>query len=202
MARRYYSRRRTKNDTSHFIIVALLLLGLAGLLTQFPLFSNVNLQFVALILAGIGIAFGIAILLYFSQKEKKRKRALTLSQIDSMTGVEFEYYLGDLLKSQSYKVQYIPMTGDFGTDIIAEKDHRRYSIQAKRYHGKVGPPAIQQAVTALKVYKCDQAIVITNSYFTKEAKELAKYNDCKLIDRSELTDWILEFQKSKPKLIG
>ncbi|HVZ58130.1 MAG TPA: hypothetical protein VG935_00040 [Patescibacteria group bacterium] len=42
---------------------------------------------------------------------------------------------------------------------------------------------------------------MTNSYYTREAKELAKYNDCQLIDRDSLTDWILKFQKSKVKLI-
>jgi restriction system protein len=201
MAKRYYSRRKS-SDTSQVFIVLLIILGLAGLVTKYISSFTLDILSLVFILGVFIIIIGLSVLFYLSRKDKRRRRALTLSHVDQMTGVEFEQYLGDLLKSQGYSVKFTPLSGDFGTDIIAEKEHIKYSIQAKRYKERVGPPAIQQAVAALKVYKCDKAIVITNSFFTKEAKELAKYNDCTLIDREELTDWIFKFQNSKVKVIG
>lgn len=200
MAKRYY-RRKKSSEFSRLLIGVVILVGFVGLISN--LLPRTNLPIVALtIIASIFvIVVGLSILLYVSYKNKKRLRAFTLSHVDDMTGVEFEQYLGDILKSQGYSVKYTPTTGDFGTDIIAQKAKKRYSIQAKRYREKVGPPAIQQAVTALKVYQCDQAIVVTNSYYTKEAKELAKYNDCQLIDRDLLADWIFKYQKTKVKFL-
>lgn len=38
-------------------------------------------------------------------------------------------------------------------------------------------------------------MVVTNSYFTREAKSMAEYNNCELIDRDKLADWVVEFQR-------
>ena len=66
------------------------------------------------------------------------------------------------------------------------KDGIRYGVQVKRHKGVVGANAVRQAVTALNLYDCDRAIVITNSYFSKTAIRLALSNDCILLDRDFL----------------
>jgi restriction system protein len=41
------------------------------------------------------------------------------------------------------------------------------------------------------MYDAEQAWVVTNSYFTKQATKLAEINDVYLIDRDELLNMIL-----------
>ena len=41
------------------------------------------------------------------------------------------------------------------------------------------------------MYDADEAWVVTNSYFTKQALKLAEINEVYLIDRDELIDMIL-----------
>jgi restriction system protein len=61
-------------------------------------------------------------------------------------------------------------------------------VQAKRYGYKncVSLSAVQEVYGAKAYYRANQAWVVTNSYFTKQAKELAAACDVKLIDREEL----------------
>jgi len=46
--------------------------------------------------------------------------------------------------------------------------------------------AIEEAVAAKGHYSCQKAMVVTNSYFTEQAKRLAASNDVALWDRREL----------------
>jgi len=58
--------------------------------------------------------------------------------------------------------------------------------RAKRYASRVGVGAIQEISSAKNYYKADRTAVVTNNYFTDSAKELAKVNNVKLIDRDAL----------------
>lgn len=110
--------------------------------------------------------------------------------IDNMTGLEFERYIANLLKHHGYTNVRLTEKYDYGVDIIAEKDGIRWGIQVKRYSGLVKADAIRQVVTALKKYDCDRAMVITNSTYSMVAKDLASFNNCVLIDREILLQWI------------
>lgn len=109
-----------------------------------------------------------------------------LTQVDTMDGLEFEKYIANVLKHQSYTNIKLTEKYDYGIDIIAVKDGIRWGIQVKRYSGLVKANAIRQVVTGLSFYNCDRAMVITNSVFSKVAVKLANSNDCILIDRSGL----------------
>ncbi|WP_176521379.1 restriction endonuclease, partial [Priestia megaterium] len=65
-------------------------------------------------------------------------------------------------------------------------------IQAKRYGSKnrVSISAVQEVYGAKAYYKANQAWVVTNSYFTKQAKELAAACDVTLVDRADLQKFI------------
>lgn len=69
---------------------------------------------------------------------------------------------------------------------MAEKDGIRWGVQVKRYGQMVKADAVRQVVTGLRLYGCDRGMVVTNSTFSRVAIELAKGNDCVLIDRGSL----------------
>ena len=108
----------------------------------------------------------------------------SISEIDTMTGLEFERFVAKLLKQKGYTDIKLTEKFDYGVDIIATKDGIRWGIQVKRYSGLVKADAVRQVVTALKYYNCDRSMVITNSFFSNVAKDLAKSNECLLVNRS------------------
>ena len=117
----------------------------------------------------------------------KRDGAIEISNIDEMTGDEFERITARVLKANGYKfVTKTIASGDYGIDVTAEKDGKKYAFQCKRYTGNVGIKAVQEAYSGAKMYHADVAAVITNSSFTPNAQKMAKEIGVLLIDRNGL----------------
>lgn len=124
----------------------------------------------------------------FVEYHNKRKTSYknTVVDFNTMTGIDFENYLSEILKQHEFNVSGTPVTGDQGADLIATKNNKIYVIQAKRYSGAVGNKAIQEVVAAKSFYNGDIAAVATNSTFTSAAKTLARKNKVILVDKSGL----------------
>ena len=109
------------------------------------------------------------------------------ADIDVMNGHDFEYLCADMLKQLGfYNVQVTRGSGDEGVDILAENKGLRYAFQCKRYQGNVGNSAIQQVFTGSRLYGASRSVVITNSFFTQQAKEQAFRVNVELWDRNVL----------------
>ncbi len=126
--------------------------------------------------------------------ERRRFRAISIANIDYMSGVEFEIYLQKLLTTQGYSARTTTATGDLGVDLIASNGVDRIAIQAKRCSTRISRRAVSDAVAGMNHYRCNKAMVITNNYFTKGAMTLAQSNPCVLIDRDTLGEWIVQMQ--------
>ena len=111
-----------------------------------------------------------------------------VSEIDEMSGREFEMFLGNLFISQGFKVTLTSYSGDQGVDLLLYKNERKIAVQCKRYNinNRVGNAAIQEVVTGKLYYDCTESWVITSSYFTQHAVNLATKIDVELIDRNDL----------------
>lgn len=118
-----------------------------------------------------------------------------IEDIDKMNGGDFEKYTAILLKELGYSASATKLSGDFGVDVIAEKDGKEVIIQTKRYSKKVSISAVQEIAAAKEYYNVPDAWLITNNYFTKAAYELAIANDITLIDRDKLMNLIISSQK-------
>ena len=107
--------------------------------------------------------------------------------IDSLNGYEFERWCAALLSRIGFSgVRITAGSGDQGVDIVAEKDEIRYAIQCKCYSSNLGNSPIQEVCAGKTMYGCQIGLVMTNSYFTKPAKELAKATGTLLWDRDRL----------------
>lgn len=131
----------------------------------------------------------LAVLFLLVRLFKPRKRR-SLQEIDVMTGHEFEVYLGELFKRHGYKTKVTSASGDYGADLILHKGGQKIVVQAKRYKNSVGIRAVQEIIPAIAYYKADVAWVVTNSYLTKQAQNLADANEVVVIDREELIKWL------------
>ena len=110
---------------------------------------------------------------------------------DHMDGHDFEYFCADLLKKNGFSnVEVTQGSGDHGIDILADKEDISYAIQCKCYSSNIGNAAVQQAHTGKSLYHRDIAVVLTNQYFTTQAKEEAKALGVKLWDRDKLQELI------------
>ena len=77
-------------------------------------------------------------------------------------------------------------SGDYGVDILASYRGVRYAFQCKYYSKTVGVSAIQQAYSGCEYYDYDEAVVVTNQTFTRQAYALAKNNGVILWDGEKL----------------
>lgn len=112
-----------------------------------------------------------------------------IQNIDNFDGIQFENYCVDLLKKRGFtNVSLTKATGDQGVDIIAFKDDIKYAIQCKCYSQDLGNTPIQEVAAGIKYYDCHIGIVITNRYFTKDARTLAKANNVLLWDRDKIIE--------------
>lgn len=129
---------------------------------------------------------------------KKVKRITTdMIVVDNMTGEEFERWCGTLLSRTGFEnVQYTPVTGDQGVDIVTERDGYRYAVQCKRYTGSVDNSPVQEVLAGKTMYGCDRCIVMTNSHFTDSAKRLAAANRVALWDRERLKERVMALAAS------
>lgn len=145
--------------------------------------------------AGLGLAggfFGLFFALLVAGKDYRPlwRRDAGLTAIDAMDGVEFEDYVAARLRRAGWQVTFTPAVGDYGVDLIAEKEGRSVAIQCKRHGRPVGVAAVQQVVSGARHHGCTKSIVVSNQEFTTAAKQLACTHGCQLIGRKALESWV------------
>lgn len=177
-------RRKRKNSTVDIISVY-------GVLLFFYFFASgsaktsilkpiILLTIILLIIAGTDIL----------KKKWKKEKYLnsSLYVIDNMKGEEFEEFLKAHFEKLGYKVKLTPASNDYGADLILEKNDEKIAVQAKRYRDKVGNAAIQEVAGAIRYYNCTSGLVVTNSFFTKNAINLAEKCQIELWDRNTIKE--------------
>jgi len=122
-----------------------------------------------------------------------RARKKLPDEIDSMDGRDFEYFCAGLLKKRGFlEVEVTKGSGDYGIDILAQKDGVTYAIQCKCYTTPVGVKAIQEAYAGRDYYDRMVGAVLTNQYFTAPAVEAAGKLKILLWDRGYLESMMEE----------
>lgn len=136
------------------------------------------------------VLFMIVLLMVIRLFRGKRR---SLGSVDGMEGHDFEYFCAELLKKRGFEeVEVTKGSGDYGADILAEKDGITYAIQCKCYTDPVGVKAVQEAHAGRDYYDCMVGAVLTNQYFTAPAVDAAKKLKILLWDRGYLDSMIEE----------
>lgn len=116
---------------------------------------------------------------------------ISLEYVDGLDGYGFEEFTSELLRGLGFdRCTTTQSSGDYGIDVVAEKDGVKYGIQCKNYTQAVGNKAIQEAYSGKDYYGCHVAIVFTNNYFTPSAVNQAEKNGVVLWDRDKLREFI------------
>ena len=149
---------------------------------------NLNIYMILfIIIAVIALLTAIIYVLY------RIRRTHRTDAMDEMEGHDFEYFCADLLEKKGFlEVEVTRGSGDFGVDILAEKDGITYAIQCKRYQGSVGVEAVLRTYGGRDYYERMVGVVMTNQYFTAPAVEAAKKLHILLWDRGYLDSMLEE----------
>ena len=141
----------------------------------------------------IGLVFLVSFFVVGIGALINRHRRMVPEHFDTLEGHEFEYYCADLLRKKGFiEVEVTKGSGDYGADILAEKDGVTYAIQCKCYTAPIGVKAIQEAYAGRDYYDRMVGAVLTNQYFTTPAVEAAKKLKILLWDRGYLESMLEE----------
>jgi len=110
--------------------------------------------------------------------------------LNSMSGKEFETLIKQLVSAMGFGIERCSVGPDGGIDILAStyKDlvSGRYVIQCKRYSHKVGVRAVRELFGVVTAEGANKGILITNSTFTKPARDFVEGKPIELIDGLQL----------------
>jgi restriction system protein len=126
----------------------------------------------------------------------RRLRLAGIDEIDRMSGSEFERKLGVLFRSLGFRAEVVGAGGgDYGADLVISRRGKKTVIQAKCWKNNVGVAAVQEVVGARGFYDAHDALVVTNSRYTRQARTLAAKNSVRLWDRDDLIAHLLKARK-------
>lgn len=118
---------------------------------------------------------------------------------------QFEEIVAEILYSKGFEVELTKQTRDKGFDIIALKYidgfvPLKFLVECKRYtREKVGVEIIRSFKEVLATENANRGIIVTTSYFSKEATK-KKDNSPYLLDykdKDNVIEWVQEYYKQK-----
>ena len=119
-------------------------------------------------------------------------------------GREFEQYVASVFADLGYEVELTPASGDFGADVILTEpgSRRRIAVQAKFYGSALDGAPVQEVVGALAHYGACEGWVVTNSTFTRAARQLAAENGVRLVEGTELRELVAAAEANRVTSAG
>jgi len=123
---------------------------------------------------------------------------LLTTEIDNMSGTDFERLMEMYYQDKGYKVQRIGGSGDYEVDLILQdKKGFKIAVQCKRWKKDVGNNTVLRLNSGKRVHGCYDAWIVTTSHFTRSAKEAAESLNIKLINGAQVHDMIGRWRKER-----
>lgn len=145
------------------------------------------------IMIAVGAVLALALFLGAALRMLLGRRRRRADVFEDMEGREFEYFCAELLEQRGFvDVEVTRGSGDYGIDILAEKEGVTYAVQCKCYTSAVGVRAVQEACAGREYYDRMVGAVMTNQYFTAPAVEAARKLKILLWDGGHLEEMMEE----------
>ena len=115
-------------------------------------------------------------------------------EVSDISPYEFELVVADLWEDLGWETTVTSQSQDRGIDIVAMKQSpftQKMLIQAKAYdeNNKIGSAEVRKYATLYKQEPdVDQVVIVTTSYFTEQAKQLAADLNVKLVDKQDVLE--------------
>ena len=105
---------------------------------------------------------------------------------ESLGGIEFEQELGKLFKARGYWVEYTPVSGDQGIDLILRKNDKTTVVQCKAQQRPATPRVVRELYGSMVAYRADNAILACTGGFTDGVIKFAHDKPIRLMDAQEI----------------
>lgn len=135
---------------------------------------------------------------WMKPREAKKRKEIEIglhNNFADLSPYEFEHFIAKLFGEMGYHTKVTPGSGDYGVDVVARKGDETIAIQAKRFTSgtRVGNRDVQMLLGAMgmKGIDANKAILITNSYFTRQAEEQARGRPIELWDKKTLHEMVV-----------
>ncbi|MFK5890006.1 MAG: restriction endonuclease [Flavobacteriaceae bacterium] len=114
------------------------------------------------------------------------------TEVNLSDPILFEESISGIFRNSGWNSRKTKSTGDQGADVIAKKEDNTCVVQCKLYSSPVGNKAVQEVYSAKNFYQGNIAVVVTNSSFTKSAKQLANSTNVILLHYKQLPEYLKE----------
>lgn len=152
------------------------------------------------LLKWIIIAVAVAVCGVFSVVRlfcKKKPAQTDLDSADTLDAPAFKRLVANMLKKNGYTCVRQADADNLGADIVAAKDGQTVVFRCKSNKRRVGVQTVQELLSALQGYGAASGVVVTNSFFTPDAKRLADSRSVALWDRNVLNRMLGSDSRSK-----
>lgn len=112
-------------------------------------------------------------------------------------GKQFEVYIGGFLIYQGNQVTFTKEGGDYGADLVIERDRVRTVVQCRQRKENTGVNAVQAVHSAKDVYHATRALIVSTSEFAKPALNLANIHGVECWDWHRLLEELYKLQYFK-----
>ena len=102
--------------------------------------------------------------------------------------IEYEHFVAETLRRHGWDARTTQASADQGVDVVATRGPVTLAVQCKLYSKPVGNAAVQEAIAGRQFLNAEHAAVVSNSNFTRAAKELAASAGVLLLHHEQLTD--------------
>lgn len=121
--------------------------------------------------------------------------------IDNLSGYDFEDLTEELIKKLGFITEERKRSADGGIDIRAINEQPifkgLYIIQCKRYSNPIGESIIRDLFGVVSSERANKGILVTNSKFTKSAKDFARNKPIELIDGNKILELLEKYIDKK-----
>jgi hypothetical protein len=141
---------------------------------------------------------GTKLPIYKGTKRENKKQRLAYIDLNHMNGHQFEDLIEQLVKKMGFVVEERKLTADGGIDLLAHSFEPvfegKYIIQCKRYVNKISESPIRDLYGVVHSRNANKGILITNSTFTKAARDFANGKQLELIDGVKLSKLLSRYK--------
>lgn len=118
----------------------------------------------------------------YGVKKRTEVREKSAAYDEDMSGTEFEKLVANIFQKLGGVIKHTPITGDQGADLLVLIEGRSIAIQCKRSSSSIGNKAVQEALSGKHYYDAEEAWVVSDAQFTRQARQLASSLDVELVD--------------------
>jgi hypothetical protein len=120
-----------------------------------------------------------------------------MAAIDTMSGREFEDFLGELFVRKGYRVARLGGRGEGSVSLLLDHAGGPTIVQVRRWATTVDHEAVQQAAAAMGRFRATRALVVTSSNYSLNAVTYANSCGVTLWNRTTLAAELAAIQQEQ-----